>query len=87
MAGRIKNDHQTRSLSGLTPARLSQARSDLMRIGLIAYQHPLYQVLSLDSPPRSEGCELGADEIRIKRVQTTFSSLPASMQSWATAPA
>ena len=50
----------------LTPARLSQARSDLIRIGLLAYQHPLYQVLSLDSPPRSEGGELGADEISVR---------------------
>lgn len=50
----------------LTPARLSQARSDLMRIGLIAYQHPLYQVLSLDSSPRREGSELGADEISVR---------------------
>jgi hypothetical protein len=30
--------------------RLSQARSDLIRAGLIAYQRPIYQVLSLDSP-------------------------------------
>ena len=50
----------------LTPARLSQARSDLMRIGLIAYQRPLYQVLALDCPPRSDVCELGADEISVR---------------------
>lgn len=53
----------------LTPARLSQARSDLMRIGLIAYQQPLYQVLALDSPLRSEVCELGADEISVRIAQ------------------
>ncbi len=29
---------------------LRQARADLIRIGLIAWQKPLYQVLSLDSP-------------------------------------
>ena len=50
----------------LTPARLSQARSDLMRIGLIAYQHPLYQVLALDCPSRSDVCELRADEISVR---------------------
>ena len=50
----------------LTPARLSQARSDLMRIGLIAYQRPLYQVLALDCPPRSDVCELRADEISVR---------------------
>lgn len=31
--------------------RLHQARADLMRAGLIAYEHPLYQVLALDAPP------------------------------------
>ena len=29
---------------------LQQARADLIRIGLIAWQKPLYQVLSLDRP-------------------------------------
>src|SRR5471030_1997954 len=31
--------------------RLSMARNDLIRIGLIAWQRPLYQVLALDAPP------------------------------------
>lgn len=30
--------------------RLTQARSELMKVGLIAYQHPLYQVLSIEPP-------------------------------------
>lgn len=30
--------------------RLGQARADLMRLGLIAYEVPLYQVLALDAP-------------------------------------
>lgn len=62
----------------LTPARLSQARSDLMRIGLIAYQRPLYQVLALDGPPRSDGCELGADEIRVRigQLRTALGQTP-----------
>ncbi|MHB0991534.1 MAG: hypothetical protein ACYC0M_09690 [Burkholderiales bacterium] len=38
-----------KSLS-INPERLGQARGDLVCAGLIAYQHPLYQVLSLDSP-------------------------------------
>ncbi len=29
--------------------RLGQARADLVRLGLIAYEHPLYQVLALDA--------------------------------------
>jgi hypothetical protein len=54
-----------RSLS-MSTARLSQARSDLVRLGLIAYQRPLYQVLSLDSPLHSEVRELGAEEISVR---------------------
>jgi hypothetical protein len=30
--------------------RLRQARADLIRLGLIAYEVPLYQVLALDAP-------------------------------------
>ncbi len=50
----------------LTAARLSQARGDLLRVGLIAYQRPLYQVLALDSPLRVEARELCADEISVR---------------------
>jgi hypothetical protein len=50
----------------MTAARLSQARGDLVRAGLIAYQRPLYQVLSLDSLQRSEARELGAKEIGVR---------------------
>jgi len=34
----------------LLPERLRQARADLLRVGLIAYQRPLYQVLALEAP-------------------------------------
>jgi len=34
----------------MDPARLGQARADLVRLGLIAYESPLYQVLALDAP-------------------------------------
>jgi len=50
----------------MTATRLSQARSDLVRIGLIAYQRPLYQVLSLDLPRPIEARELGAEEIGVR---------------------
>lgn len=53
----------------LTTARLSQARGDLIRAGLIAYQRPLYQVLALASPLRVEARELGADEISVRMRQ------------------
>src|ERR1035438_7671988 len=38
-----------KSLS-LPGARLAQARADLIRLNLIAYAAPLYQVLALDPP-------------------------------------
>ena len=50
----------------MSAARLSQARGDLVRSGLIAYQRPLYQVLALDPPLRIEARELGADEISVR---------------------
>ncbi|CAN7734289.1 hypothetical protein [Paraburkholderia hospita] len=34
----------------MAPARLAMARNDLIRLGLIAWQRPLYQVLALDGP-------------------------------------
>ena len=34
----------------MEPARLREACADLVRLGLIAYQSPLYQVLALDAP-------------------------------------
>jgi len=34
----------------MQPARVGQARADLVRLGLIAYESPLYQVLALDAP-------------------------------------
>ncbi|MDO8705919.1 MAG: hypothetical protein Q7J84_13325 [Sulfuricaulis sp.] len=50
----------------MDPVRLSKARGDLIRAGLIAYQRPLYQVLALDSPPRIEVRELSAEEIAVR---------------------
>jgi hypothetical protein len=46
----------TRLLS-MPVVRLVQARADLIRLDLIAYERPLYQVLSLDPPadPRVPG--------------------------------
>src|ERR1700682_1186699 len=39
-------------LLSMPAARLAQARADLIRLDLIAFEHPLYQVLALDPPPR-----------------------------------
>lgn len=38
-------------LLSMPQARLLQARADLMRLDLIAYEAPIYQVLGLDPPP------------------------------------
>ena len=66
-----------RSLS-TDPVRLSKARGDLIRAGLIAYQRPLYQVLALDSPPRIEVRDLSADEIavRLHRLRAAMGRTP-----------
>ena len=66
-----------RALS-MTAAGLSQARSDLLRIGLIAYQRPLYQVLSLDVPPGIAVRELSADEVgaRIGQLRSALGRAP-----------
>jgi hypothetical protein len=44
-------------LLSMPPAQLEQARADLIRLGLIAYERPFYQVLSLEPPvpPRVTG--------------------------------
>ena len=58
--------------------RMRLARDDLIRLGLIAYKHPLYQVLSLDMPPHQEVLKLGADEIRarIDQLHSTLERAP-----------
>jgi len=49
--------------------RLAQARADLQRLGLIAYERPLYQVLALDRPALPEGEDLGRVERRARIAQ------------------
>ena len=41
-------DARVMRLLSTTAARLARAREDLLRLGLIAYERPLYQVLALD---------------------------------------
>jgi hypothetical protein len=66
-----------RSLS-LVPARLRQARADLLRVGLIAYQRPLYQVLGLDAPLCVAAGEPGAEgiEARIGKLRAALARTP-----------
>ena len=62
----------------MAPARLSQARADLLRARLIAYQRPLYQVLALDGPPPSAARERGAEQIvaRIDQLRAALGRAP-----------
>ena len=62
----------------MIPAHLHRARADLVRIGLIAYQRPLYQVLALDAPLRAETRAIGADEIsaRFARLRDAMGRAP-----------
>ena len=58
----------------LLPERLRQARADLIRAGLIAYQRPLYQVLALDAPPSAVTAVANKDaiEIRLGQLRTAL---------------
>jgi hypothetical protein len=38
----------------MAAAQLASARAELVKADLIAYQHPLYQLLSLDARPETE---------------------------------
>ena len=57
-------------LLSMPAARLRQARLDLIRLELIAYERPLYQVLSLDPPPPSREHALLSTEARIAALRT-----------------
>jgi hypothetical protein len=65
-----------KSLS-MPAARLQKARADLMRLNLIAYAAPLYQVLALDppAPPR----EVGTRDLQatLERIRAAFIEQPA----------
>ena len=67
----------TKSLS-MPAARLEQARSDLIRLNLIAYAAPLYQVLALDppAPPRESGMK--DLQTTLDRVRAAFAAPPPS---------
>ena len=58
----------------MEPARLAQARAELVRLGLIAYDSPLYQVLALDAPAvpaplRELSRELSREQLRERSAQ------------------
>jgi hypothetical protein len=61
-------------LLSMPAAVLVQARADLIRLGLIAYACPLYQVLALDPspPPRTPGMQ--SVERSLAQLQATLGS-------------
>ena len=63
----------TRMLS-MPPARLLQARADLVRLDLIAYERPLYQVLSLDPPAPSRVHGVHAVERGLSQLRATLAA-------------
>lgn len=68
----------------LEPARLGRARADLVRLGLIAYESPLYQVLALDVPapsrePSSEPLREPSRELPREQLRERFAALRARL--------
>ncbi|MGH8611318.1 MAG: hypothetical protein ACREVF_05095 [Burkholderiales bacterium] len=65
----------TKSLS-MPAAQLQKARADLIRLNLIAYAAPLYQVLALDppAPPRESGMK--DLQATLDRVRAAFAEQP-----------
>ena len=51
----------------LPPARLARARRELLAVGLIAWEPPLYQVLALDSVSASEARALSPPRPGVSR--------------------
>jgi hypothetical protein len=57
----------------LTPNELHQARADLIRQGLLAYRHPLYQVLALDENFTSTPDDAASpDDLDSREVKAVF---------------
>lgn len=54
-------------LLSLSPDQLHQARSELIRTELIAYQRPLYQVLSLRPPAPPRVCGMQSVQALLSR--------------------
>jgi hypothetical protein len=61
----------------MTPERLRQARGDLIRAGLIAYDRPLYQVLALDAPgPKAQQATANEIQAKLDRLRKVLGNRP-----------
>jgi hypothetical protein len=59
-------------LLSMPAERVLQARSDLIRLDLIAYERPLYQVLSLDPPPVARVPGLHSAQAHLAHLRTVL---------------
>jgi hypothetical protein len=59
-------------LLSMPAAGLAQARADLIRCDLIAFEHPLYQVLGLDPPPPRRTAGMQTIERGIAQLRETL---------------
>ena len=64
----------------LTPTQLAEARQQLIRADLIAYQKPLYQVLALDPPTAAPGGQ-AIEPSRCAQAQSAADILRRVLQS------
>lgn len=61
-------------LLSMPAAALLQARADLIRVELIAYACPLYQVLALDPPPPPRTSDMQSVERGLAQLRATLNS-------------
>jgi hypothetical protein len=70
-------DITIRRLLAMQPEQLEQARRDLIGVGLIAYERPLYQVLALDPPPPPRQSGLQPLQHSLKRWRDRLEQAPS----------
>ncbi len=68
-------------LLNLEPAALSQARRELIELGLIAYQKPLYQLLSLEGEPTVCNSRLAQQPLVSSESQSASASSGLSLKT------
>ena len=67
-------DSSLARMLSMPTARVLQARADLLRLELIAYERPLYQVLSLDPPLVARQHGLRSVQNRIEQLRVTLAA-------------
>jgi hypothetical protein len=70
-------DITIRRLLAMQPEQLERARRDLIGVGLIAYERPLYQVLALDPPPPTRKSGLQPLQRSLKRLRDRLEQSPS----------